>query len=255
MSLLYRFQRHPLAMEARFAHSLVLTYALPAASLESLLPPGLSLDTFDGFGFLAIALVDTRAMRPRALPAMCGFDSYLAGYRIFTRLGGARSLRGLRILHSQTDRFPMLLGGNLLTHYQYTLSDIHVAHQADCLRWRITTDNHEADLDVTADLASSPAKPPKGSPFQDWREARRFAGPLPYTFDYEPETHSIIRIQGVRQSWIPRPVEVRVARCTFLERFSAPTLANAFYIPGVPSYSWRRGVRVPLPGQGKAPIC
>ena len=250
MRLLYHLRRHPIAMAARFRHSLVLTYAFPPAVLQPLIPPGLALDTFDGCAFAAVALVDTQGMRPQAVPAGFGFDSYLAGYRIFTRLSGAASLRGLRILRSETNRLPMLLGGNLLTHYQYRLADIRVDHQPSCLRWRIATPDHSADLDITADLSSHPEHPPQGSPFPDWREARRFAGPLPYTFDYEEETNSIIRIQGVRRSWTPRPVSVTVNEIGFFEQAMfggvKPILANAFYIPAVPSYTWKRGVRLPL---------
>ena len=245
MSILYRFKRHPIPMSAMFRHSLVLTYAYPEHVLQPLLEPGLMLDTFNGFGFLAVALVDTQAMRPRGLPSACGLDSHLAGYRIFTRLTEAPSIRGLRILRSDTDRWPIKWCGNLLTHYQYRLSRIGVEQRPGAVRWTIETADHAADLDVTADLSASPP-PPAAPPFRDWKEARRFAGPLPYTFDYEPETNSIIRIEAVRRNWTPRPVPVVVDRCTFLEqaRFSGatPVLASAFYVPSMP-YSWNRGER------------
>ncbi|MFJ6785642.1 hypothetical protein [Streptomyces yangpuensis] len=70
-------QRHPLPMRTSFAHSLVLTYALPPELLTPLVPPGLSLDTYrdaDGteHGFVAAAVVDTRALRPSFLPAALG---------------------------------------------------------------------------------------------------------------------------------------------------------------------------------------
>jgi hypothetical protein len=79
--------------------------------------------------------------------------------------------------------------------------------------------------------------------------ARRFAGPLPYTFDYEAETDSIIMVRGVREQWDPQPVTVDVRQCTYLDREpfrqERPVLANAFYLQNVP-YRWERGVRVPL---------
>ncbi|MFD0531055.1 hypothetical protein ACFQ1I_37800 [Kitasatospora arboriphila] len=67
-------QRHPVPMRTRFAHSLVLTYALPPDVLQPLLPPGLALDTYTDpggteHGFVAAALVDTRDLRPAFLPA------------------------------------------------------------------------------------------------------------------------------------------------------------------------------------------
>ena len=88
---------------------------------------------------------------------------------------------------------------------------------------------------------------PDGSPFNTLAEARRFAGPLPYTFDYEEETGSIIGIRATRQQWEPRPVAVEVRRNTFLEREpwrgAHPVLANAFYVHGVP-YRWEQGRRL-----------
>ena len=75
--------------------------------------------------------------------------------------------------------------------------------------------------------------------------ARRFAGPLPYTFDYERETHAIVMIRATRSHWEPQPIAVQVRKATFLERKpfneAPPILANAFYVENVP-YRWERGV-------------
>ncbi|HVT98178.1 MAG TPA: DUF2071 domain-containing protein [Acidobacteriaceae bacterium] len=234
------------------ASSLVLAYALPENVLQPFLTPGLELDTYRGFGFLAIAMVQTRELRPAFLPPGFGLNFFLTGYRIFTRyrtLGG-RSLRGLRILRSDTDRRSMRTLGNLLTHYGYELSRCRVLQTENSYQVEICTPKGDADLKVVADLATEPQSPPPGSPFADMREARKFAGPLPFTFDYERQTHSVIRVEGVRQAWNPRPVSVEVQRNTFLERepfrSAKPTLANAFYLENVP-YSWKPGIRETLP--------
>src|ERR1041385_3231946 len=99
-------QRHPLRVKASFEHSLVLTYAFPATTLEPFLPPGLMLDVFEGFGFLAVAMVQTRELRPAFLPRALGQDFFLTGYRIFARFRTpeGRVLRGLRILRSDANR-------------------------------------------------------------------------------------------------------------------------------------------------------
>src|SRR5689334_21377457 len=78
-------KRHPLPMQAFFDWSLVVTYAFPEAVLQPLLPPGLVLDGYEGSAFLAIAMVQTRAMRPVGLPRAIGRDFFLSGYRVFTR--------------------------------------------------------------------------------------------------------------------------------------------------------------------------
>lgn len=76
--MLHLLRRHPIPIEAYFRTSLVLTYAFPAEVLAPLLPPGLRLYELRGLGFLAIALVDTKALRPRGYPEAFGSDFFLA---------------------------------------------------------------------------------------------------------------------------------------------------------------------------------
>ncbi len=250
--MLHLLQRHALPIKAQLRASLVLAYAIPADVLQPLLAPGLRLDTYGDFGFLAIALVETRDLRPAFLPPGLGLSFFLAGYRIFTRYQtpAGRTLRGLRILRSDTDRRSMQVFGNLLTHYGYELSLCKVRRSEETYAIEVGTRKGDADLHVEADISVDAVSLPPGSPFPDFREARKFAGPLPFTFDYERETHSILRVEGVRQQWNPRPVSVTVHRNTFLEqerfRSSGAVLANAFYLENVP-YSWKPGVREALP--------
>ncbi len=250
--MLYMLKRHPLPVRAHFRHCLVLTYALPRQILEPLLPPGITLDAYGKFGFLAVAMVRTEAMRPVFCPAPLGQDFFLAGYRIFARYENAagRTLRGLRILRSDTDRRLMAAAGNLLTHYNYHHAVVRCVDQNDRLEIRIRTPRADADLEVVADLASKPAPLPDGSPFPSLQEARKYAGPLPFTFDYEPQTGSVVIIQGVRKQWDPQPIRVEVRRNSFLQqspfRDAEPILANAFHLADVP-YLWKRGTRESLP--------
>jgi hypothetical protein len=270
--MLHALKRHPLSIRAHFGHCLVLTYAFPRELLEPLLCPGLTLDTYGDLGFLAVAMVQTRALRPAFLPPLFGLDFFLAGYRIFVRFRTAagRTLRGLQILRSDTDRPLMAVAGNLLTHYGYRKSEVRWVEQEGKLEIAIRTPRAEADLRVIADLTSKPAALPEGSPFagleageerigaQRQRRGpgpgRKYAGPLPFTFDYEPETHSILRVQGVRKQWDPQPIHVEVLENRFVRQppFAAaePILANAFHLADVP-YLWRRGVREALPGDAR----
>jgi uncharacterized membrane protein YphA (DoxX/SURF4 family) len=244
-----RLRRHPIPIEAHFRHCLTLTYALPPEVLRPLLSPGLELETFDGYGFVAVALVQTEALRPAGLPPGAGQDFFLAGYRVFTRFRRAdgRRLRGLRILRSDADRARMVAGGNLLTHYNYHRYSASVEASGDRVRVEVSTPDHAGDLCVTADLSSSAL--PAGSPFHSLRDARPFAGPLPFTFDYEVETHAIIAIQATRANWRPSPVAVHVERLTFFDQPAfdgcTPILAAAFHVKDI-DYRWERGVHHPL---------
>jgi Uncharacterized conserved protein (COG2071) len=246
--MLERLRRHPVPIVARFRHSLVLTYAFPGELLRPILPPGLVLDTLDDWGFAAVALVQTERLRPSFVPARLGRNFFLSGYRIFVRLAGRPSLRGLYILRSDADRRSMVLLGNLLTHYHYRLAKLSVTERPGELEIEVLTPNAEADLHLLADLESRPGPLPAGSPFRTLDEARRFAGPLPHTFDYEASTRSLVVVRATRAAWNPQPLRVDVRRATFFDgepfRGVEPVLANAFHVAGV-DYRWERGKVVP----------
>jgi hypothetical protein len=245
-------RRHPLSVVAHFDHCLTLTYAMPAEVLRPLLPPGLELEEVRGHGFVAVALVQTRSLRPAGVPARLGQDFFLAGYRVFAtfRTADGRTLRGLRILRSDADRWRMVIGGNVLTHYNYRHCTARVETTGDQLAIAVHTDDGRGDLVVRTPRGLRRIDwLPHDSPFESFREARRFAGPLRFTFDYEPETNSIIAIEATRTNWKPVPVTVDVERLSFFddERFEGckPILAAAFQVTDI-DYRWERGVRYPL---------
>jgi uncharacterized protein YqjF (DUF2071 family) len=251
-----RLKRHPISMAGRLRHSLVLAYALPRRSLEPLVPPGVELDTYEGSGFVAIAMVEVERLRPAALPERLGRDHLLTGYRVFVRqrLGTGRWRRGLHVLRSDANRRLLVAAGNLLTRYNFRLADIRWLHAGARLEVRVRTPGREADLHVLADLGRSPAPLPLGSPFTSTAAARRFAGPLPWTFGLEPPTGSLVMVHGRRGGWEPRSVAVTVRTCTAFEGFlggalagAEPRLANAFHVGDV-DYRWERGVLV-APGE------
>src|SRR5205823_13679361 len=134
-------------------HCLVLTYAFPRELLEPLLPPGLTLDTYGELGFLAVAMVQTEALRPAFLPPLLGLDFFLTGYRIFARYRNAagRTLRGLRILRSDTDRRLMASAGNWLTHYGYHRAEVRCFQEGTSLEIRIRSPQQEAGLELVTD--------------------------------------------------------------------------------------------------------
>jgi hypothetical protein len=239
MSALYRMRRHPFDVEAHFDFSLVVAYALPAAALEPLLPPGLELDRVGDLGLLAVALVQTRGLRPAGWPRVLGRDFFLSGYRVFARLKSRPSIRGLRILRSDADSRVMTWSGNLFTRYGYELCSARVARSDHAMS---ITVKGRAAVHLEADLRPVD-QPPAGSPFRDMKEARRFAGPLPNTFGWEPETRSLVIVGAGRTAWTPVPVSVRVQELEFMDGFAefGPRLANAFYVENI-DYTWKRGV-------------
>jgi len=232
---------HPFAVEAYFESSLVSTFAVPKEQLQSLIPECLQLDTFkDKFAFVAVAMVQTKYLRPKGFPKFMGSDFFLIGYRVFVRYknNAGKSLRGLYILKSETDKKKMEFFGNIFTHYNYTTTDINQIEQQNTKE----ISSIQSKFKITIDKAKEQIALPEHSPFADWKEARRFAGPLPFTFSYKKKTKEVLIIEGVRQNWTPNPVKVIDYNFNFLStlKLENPLLANAFLITNIP-YQWKKG--------------
>lgn len=235
-------KNHPFAVEAFFERSMVFTFAVPKNEIQHLIPPCLELDTFnDEWAFIAVAMVQTKDLRPKGFPALLGNDFFLIGYRVFVKYinPAGKRRRGLYILKSETNKRKMQVFGNMFTHYRYKTTDIHQQKEKDTLEIRSTRSGFSVLIDQSANDAIS--LPPE-SPFGDWKEARKFAGPLPFTFTYQPETKTVLIIEGVRENWMPRPLHVLNYQFSFLDKMNLKDirLANAFIIENIPYY-WKKG--------------
>ena len=234
-------QRNPFAVEAWFDFSITLTFAVPKDELVARLPACLEAETFDDrWAFIAVALVQTCNLRPRGLPGFFGQDFLLAGYRHFVayRSLDGRRLRGLQIIRSETDRRRMAILGNLLTPYHYTHTPIKIETRGGI--------HHATDTTSGLRIAASPADEqsplPSGTPFTTWKDARRFCGPLPFTFSHDAPKHRMLIIEGVREQWKPVPVHVHDWHIPHLAQlgFSETRLACAFMVRDIP-YHWKKG--------------
>lgn len=232
---------HPFAVEAYFKESVVLTFALPKEKLKLLIPACLELDTFqDKWAFVAIAMVDTKALRPKGFPKFLGNDFFLSGYRIFVKYQDVRGkrLRGLYILKSETDQLKMKWLGNLFSHYKYTKIDINYKETPGIK----TISSQKSAFHVCIKSNVDTVKIPENSPFKEWKEARRFAGPLPFTFSFDEENNQVTIIEGVRQYWKPSPLSIKDYHFDFLQQdnFKGAVLASAFVVRDIPYY-WKKG--------------
>lgn len=235
-------KNHPFAVEAFFESSLVLTFAIPKEEIKYLIPECLELDTFnDEWAFIAVAMVQTKGLRPRGFPKILGNDFFLIGYRVFVRFKNeaGKSLRGLYILKSETDKKKMEFFGNIFTHYNYTTTDISQSRHDGITEIYSDKSDFKLIIETPGDENISL---PVSSPFLNWKEARRFAGPLPFTFTYNSKKNEVLIIEGVRENWKPTPVKVIRCHFGFIERmnFTGAKLANAFIIHNIP-YWWKKG--------------
>jgi len=176
-----------------------------------------------------------------------GRDFHLIGYRLFVRrrAGDGRDLRGLQVLRSETDSQFLNITGNWMTRYHYHQAQIE--WKKDQAGTRIISRSRDGRTSIETGARSETAVLPKGSPFANWREARRFAGPMPFTFSYEAETGQMITVMGRREGWTPLAVTLKSwgsdwVASTFPGVDFQP--AAAFAVEAI-DYRWERGTSEP----------
>ncbi len=239
--MLSSLKNHPFGVEAYFKSSIVLTFAVPKEALQGLIPECLELDVFkDKWAFIAMAMVSTKDLRPKGFPKFMGSDFFLTGYRVFVRYTNnkGKRLRGLYILKSETNKKKMAFMGNIFTHYNYTTTDINEVKDQDVIKLY----SEKSKFIIKFTTSEEHIALPEFSPFENWKEARRFAGPLPFTFTYNEKTKEVLIIEGVRQNWKPKPVNIKSYDIKFLKDLDLEksVLANAFIIEEIPYY-WKKG--------------
>lgn len=234
-------KNHPFAVEAFFNQSVVFTFAVPKEQLQQLIPECFELDTFqDKWAFIAVAMVQTSGLRPKGFPRFLGNDFFLIGYRIFVRYTTSKGkrLRGLYIIKSETNKKKMEVLGTIFTRYNYTTTDIR--HHSEGKLQTITSE--KSGFHIAFEEHDDEIILPEHSPFSSWKEARRYAGPLPHTFTFNKKDKTVLIVEGVRQHWIPGPIKVTGYHFDFLNQLHLPgaVLASAFEIRNIP-YHWKKG--------------
>jgi hypothetical protein len=235
---------HPFNVTAFFESSTVLTFAIPKEELMNKIPANLELDVYDDkWAFVAVAMVQTKKLKPEKAPKLLEKNFFLIGYRIFVKYRNPKGkiYRGLYVIKSETDKKLMTFLGNTFTHYNYSKIDINVAEKNN-----ITTVNSTKTGLLVKTEEQEGVSLPQTSPFKDWKTARKFAGPLPFSFSFNG-TKEMIIIEGVRQNWKPTPIEVLEYNIPFLKELNIknPVLANAFTIKNIP-YKWKKGQIIKL---------
>lgn len=210
-----------------------------------MLPKELSLDLFqDKWAFLAVAMVQTKSLRPRGFPEVLGKDFFLIGFRLFVKYVNNRGkrLRGLYILKSETDRWTMQLLGNTFTHYNYSTTDIQISRFKN--HDKIVSNKSDINVEIVREGGGFDL--PDGSPFDSWKEARRYSGPLPFTFSYDQKHKSMLIIEGVRSNWNPLPISVQTHHFGLINQLnlSGIRLSSAFEIENT-AYYWKKGIIEP----------
>lgn len=233
----------PFGIKTWFEYFIVLIYSVDKEKAEAMLPYPLVHEEHNGKALMAAAFVKSKNFRPFFLPAFAGTSFNLVGYRhmaAYTKADG-KTIRGLKIIQSGTNKKWMQRGGNELTQYKFRYNPIVI-------------ENTNGDITIKGDgvnILAREAPPeqeiplPENSIFENWKYARKYGGPLLYTFEVEPENKSVIITEGSRNHWQPRPVHVLQADVDFFKNSPYaemnPELSAAYLVKDIP-YSWKKAV-------------
>jgi len=135
--------------------------------------------------------------------------------------------------------------GNIFTPYHYIHASLIVTREHDT--YHVNNPKGGLDIQVSDSGGEGSALPPD-SPFANWRDARQFCGPMPFTFSVNEFRRRILLIEGVREQWKPRPIRVIHHHIPYLHElgFSQARLACAFIVRDIPYY-WKKGRMERLP--------
>lgn len=231
----------PFSIKARFDFFLVLLYAVDLQKAKELLAAPLVHEEHNGKGLMAVAFVKTTHFRPAFLPSWLGMSFTLTGFRHMAsyRRTNGKMIRGLKIIRSFTDKKIMVKSGAGLSEYQFQYNPVTVRTEGSQIKIEGT------GIKITAKESGGREIPlPDHSVFESWVYARKFAGPLLYTFEINKKEISIT--EGSRHHWQPVPVEIIEAETPFFDEAPydklEPVLSGAYLVKNIP-YSWKKAVK------------
>jgi hypothetical protein len=195
---------------------------------------------FKTIGDLWLWLGRNKIFAPKGFPAFLGNDFTLIGYRIFVRYTNekGKNLRGLYILKSETDKRKMEFLGNIFTNYKYKTIDIQKTTQTNSILFQSKSGRFQIRfMTILIQILGYPS-----SPFADWKEARRFAGPLPFTFSVDDVNREVIIVEGKRSFWQPKPIQIQDFSSDYINQLTKNQfqLASGFIVKNIP-YEWKAG--------------
>ena len=208
-------------MRGRLTRCGLLCYRTPAASVRSLLPPGLDPVTHGRWAFWNVVACRVEGLRPPLVPRPLGLTMNMVAYRLMVQAMTDRGevVRGLYFVWSDMDS--AAAGAVAAMGNQATDLQLHGA----TVRWDETGDDASlavcVDGELPADIAvrdaeGDDARVP-GSCFATPADARRFLKYPPLAMTAEGDRLRFARVHRDPGQWRERAVAVERARLAFFD--------------------------------------
>lgn len=230
----------PFNVVTEFKAFALLLYSVDLVSAKKLIEDPFILKEHKGRGIMATAFAKVKHLRPAFLPSFLGVNFDFAGFRFMVDYHSNsknKDLSGLKILRSVSNNKLLSAGGKIFSQYNFSYSNLEINQS------QISTTIKGELFDIELQHSSDKRFIQAGSLFSDYSEARKFAGPLLYTF--ERKAHKISIVEGSREHWQPRPAKIIAHRNDFFAELPFSKLdaipEAAFTINDIP-YSWQKAI-------------
>lgn len=208
-------RRQWLAVDGFVTDRFLVNYRAPAAELARLVPAPFTLDSYGGYGFLSVCVLEVRDMGIRALPRALRFNNLEVLYRLGVRYRGQPSFVTLR---SDTSSLALACLGGWFSQYRLRAARIQFsrAHGRFALQARTRDGSADARIDVDP---SRTRRASSTSVFSSAELADRWL--LGMSFSVDPGRPGRVLVQPIDHSpWQARFVEPRELQFGFLEQLS-----------------------------------
>lgn len=141
-------------------------WELPAEAIQALLPPRLTVDTFEGRAFVGLVPFTMRGIRVhRRLPAIPGFSAFHeTNVRTYVHLDGQAP--GVWFFSLDAANAGAVMAARVGWHLPYHLARMQLDHQADAIRYRsrrLTPPPTPADLSIDWTIGPALGSAPPGT--------------------------------------------------------------------------------------------
>lgn len=208
-------RRQWLAVDGFVTDRFLVNYRAPAAELARLVPAPFTLDTYDGYGFLSVCVLEVRGMGISALPRALRFHNLEVLYRLGVRFRAQPSFVTLR---SDTSSRVLACLGGYFSHYRLRAARIRLSRAQGRFALDANTKGGGADAHIDVD-PSRTRRASSTSVFGSAELADRWL--LGMSFSVDRGRGDRVLVQPIEHSpWRARFVEPRDLHFGFLEQLS-----------------------------------
>ncbi len=194
----------PWGMQQGWMDALFIHYPIRIDILRNLVPDGLPLDSYDGWGWIGLVPFHMEGVRFRGIPATSSFPEL--NVRTYVTVDGKP---GVYFFSLDATHLPMVMFAQKFCHLPYSHANMSIKRDEECIHFSSRRKNDAAiTLDCSYRTISEPYLSTKGS-FDDWLTER-------YCFYTKNAKGRVLRCDILHRPWPLQRAEAEIRENTLL---------------------------------------